>query len=220
MKGRVCCTGMAVKSPIRSRITASRAHGTVNGGSDVESWAAQPGEEDAEEPCEEDAGFAPAPFAPSAGFEPAPPAPEAGALSPELRGRDGPLYDGDMAPSTVLVVDDDPVIVKLLQLNFEMEGYDVITAGDGQEGLDRARADRPDAIILDVMMPKLNGLQVAEALKADDLTRAIPIVLLSAKAQSTDIATGKEIADEYLTKPFDPLELLELVAELLKRRSG
>jgi DNA-binding response OmpR family regulator len=133
-------------------------------------------------------------------------------------GGTGPLYDGDMAPSTVLVVDDDPVIVKLLQVNFEMEGYDVITAGDGQEGLDRARADRPDAIVLDVMMPKLNGLQVAEMLKADEATRSIPIILLSAKAQSTDIAAGKEIADEYMTKPFDPLELLDRVADLLKRR--
>lgn len=133
-------------------------------------------------------------------------------------GGTGPLYDGDMPPSTVLVVDDDPVIVKLLQVNFEMEGYDVITAGDGQEGLDRARAEHPDAIVLDVMMPKLNGLQVAQMLKEDEATRSIPIILLSAKAQSTDIAAGKEIADEYMTKPFDPLELLDRVAELLNRR--
>jgi DNA-binding response OmpR family regulator len=68
------------------------------------------------------------------------------------------------------------------------------------------------------MMPKLNGLQVAEMLKADEATRSIPIILLSAKAQSTDIAAGKEIADEYMTKPFDPLELLDRVADLLKRR--
>jgi adenylate cyclase len=122
-----------------------------------------------------------------------------------------------MPPPTVLVVDDDPVIVKLLQVNFEMEGYDVITAADGEEGLERARSSRPDAIVLDVMMPKMNGLQVAERLKADEQTRSIPIILLSAKAQGTDIAAGKELAEDYLTKPFDPLELLDRVAELLGR---
>jgi DNA-binding response OmpR family regulator len=122
-----------------------------------------------------------------------------------------------MPPSTVLVVDDDPVIVKLLQVNFEMEGYDVITASNGEEGLERARHDHPDAIVLDVMMPKMNGLQVAQALKDDERTRRIPIVLLSAKAQGTDIAAGKLIADDYMTKPFDPLELLDRVASLLGR---
>jgi DNA-binding response OmpR family regulator len=122
-----------------------------------------------------------------------------------------------MPASTVLVVDDDPVIVKLLQLNFEMEGYEVITAADGEEGLRRARDDHPDAIVLDVMMPKMTGLQVAEALKADEATRAIPVVLLSAKAQGTDVAVGRRVAEEYMTKPFDPLELLDRVAALLGR---
>src|SRR5436305_3729900 len=92
-----------------------------------------------------------------------------------------------MAGSTVLVVDDDPVIVKLLQVNFEMEGYHVITAGDGEEGLARARADHPDIVLLDVMMPKMDGLQVATALKGDEATSAIPILLLSAKAQAADV---------------------------------
>src|SRR3982751_1591760 len=92
-----------------------------------------------------------------------------------------------MSGPTVLVVDDDPVIVKLLQVNFEMEGYHVITAGDGEEGLRRAREDRPDVMLLDVMMPKMNGLQVAELLKADATTRPIPIILLSAKAQAADV---------------------------------
>src|SRR5690348_3190792 len=120
-----------------------------------------------------------------------------------------------MERRTVLVVDDDPVIVKLLQVNFEMEGYEVLTAGDGEEGLDRAQRERPDVIILDVMMPKLDGLEVARALKAEDGTRDIPVILLSAKAQVTDIQAGQSLADDYITKPFDPLELLDRVAALV-----
>ena len=120
-----------------------------------------------------------------------------------------------MAASTVLVVDDDPVIVKLLQVNFEMEGYQVLTAGDGEEGLARARTEHPDIVLLDVMMPKMDGLQVASALRDDPTTRAIPILLLSAKAQATDVQAGKDVADDYITKPFDPLELLDRVSRLL-----
>src|SRR5260221_3493949 len=78
-----------------------------------------------------------------------------------------------MPEATVLVVDDDPVIQKLLQVNFEMEGYTVLTAGDGEEGLERARAELPDVIVLDVMMPKMNGLDVAHALKGDNSTSGI-----------------------------------------------
>jgi DNA-binding response OmpR family regulator len=122
-----------------------------------------------------------------------------------------------MPGGTVLVVDDDPVIQKLLQVNFELEGYKVLTASDGVEGLERARAELPDAIILDIMMPRMNGLEVARALKASDDTRDIPVLLLSAKAQASDVAQGMEIgADDYVTKPFDPAELLERVGDLLK----
>src|SRR3954451_11383235 len=120
-----------------------------------------------------------------------------------------------MAVQTVLVVDDDPVIVKLLQVNFEMEGYHVITAGDGEEGLARARTEQPDIVLLDVMMPKMDGLQVATALKGDPATNAIPILLLSAKAQAADVQAGKDVADDYITKPFDPLELLDRVSRIL-----
>lgn len=118
----------------------------------------------------------------------------------------------------MLVVDDDPVIQKLLQVNFEMEGYSVVTAADGEEGLARARADHPDVIVLDVMMPKMNGLEVAQALKADESTAGIPIILLSAKAQEADVQAGRETgANDYVTKPFDPLDLLERVAGLVHR---
>jgi DNA-binding response OmpR family regulator len=121
-----------------------------------------------------------------------------------------------MPDAKVLLVDDDPVILKLLQVNFEMEGYTVLTANDGVEGLEKARAERPDIVLLDIMMPRMDGLQVTEALKADDETKGIPIILLSAKAQASDIQAGKDMgADDYLTKPFDPLELLERVGDLL-----
>ena len=118
--------------------------------------------------------------------------------------------------ATVLVVDDDPVIQRLLRVNFEMEGYDVIIAGDGVEGLERARADHPDIIVLDIMMPRMSGLDVTRALKADPDTAGIPVMLLSAKAQETDLRAGDESgADGYLTKPFDPLLLLQRVEELI-----
>jgi CheY-like chemotaxis protein len=118
----------------------------------------------------------------------------------------------------VLVVDDDPVIVNLLQVNFEIEGYDVLTATAGEAGLAQARHGQPDAIVLDVMMPGIDGLEVARRLRAAPETCGIPIVLLSAKAQSADIQAGLSVADEYITKPFEPLELLERVAAVIARR--
>jgi CheY-like chemotaxis protein len=124
-----------------------------------------------------------------------------------------------MAETTVLVVDDDPVIQTLLHVNFEMEGYKVVEAVDGVEGLERARAEQPDVVVLDIMMPKMNGLEVAAALKADPATAGIPLVLLSAKAQESDIRAGQSTgAEDYITKPFDPLDLLDRVAVLLSRQ--
>jgi len=118
----------------------------------------------------------------------------------------------------VLVVDDDPVILKLLQVNFEMEGYLVTTAADGVKGLQAAREERPDVIISDVMMPHMNGLELVAALGADAMTGAIPIILLSARAQETDVDDGLHAgADDYVTKPFDPLELIDRVQQLLAR---
>lgn len=118
------------------------------------------------------------------------------------------------------MIDDDPVIIKLLQVNFEIEGYWVIAAENGPNGLLRARSDQPDLIILDVMMPGMNGLDVARELKGSPDTEAIPIILLSAKAQANDVTRGREIADDYITKPFDPLELLDRVAGLLEQRQA
>jgi DNA-binding response OmpR family regulator len=116
----------------------------------------------------------------------------------------------------VLVVDDDPVIIRLLEVNFEMEGFEVITAVDGMDGVEKCRATLPDIVVSDVMMPKLNGLELCVAIKADPTTDGIPVVLLSAKAQVADIRAGLDAgADDYVTKPFEPLDLIDRVNKLL-----
>ncbi|HVL92873.1 MAG TPA: response regulator [Acidimicrobiales bacterium] len=123
-----------------------------------------------------------------------------------------------MPGATILVVDDDPVIQQLLRVSFEMEGYEVITASDGVAGLERARAERPDLLILDVMMPRMNGIEVARALKSDPGTASIPILMLSAKAQAADVsAGGASGVDDYVTKPFDPEVLLGRAEGLIER---
>ena len=122
-----------------------------------------------------------------------------------------------VAGKRVLVVDDDRVIQQLLEVNLELEGYQVAgTASDGQEAIAMAAELKPDLILLDIMMPKMDGLEVCRHLKADPKLSKIPIVLLSARAQDMDIREGLEIgADAYLTKPFDPVELLDVVGRLL-----
>ena len=125
-----------------------------------------------------------------------------------------------MAPATVLVVDDDPVILKLLEVNFEMEGFSVVRAADGAEGLERARELLPDIVILDVMMPRMTGYEVAKALREDEGTAHIPIIFVTARAQSSDVERGMELGvDDYVTKPFDPLDLIARVNVLLARRA-
>lgn len=104
-------------------------------------------------------------------------------------------------------------------MNLELEGYDVITASDGEEALDKVLSEGPDLVILDVMMPKLNGKDVCRRLKGDPATAKTPIIFLSAKAQELDVEAGLELgADAYVTKPFDPSDLLETVASLLRAR--
>ena len=127
-------------------------------------------------------------------------------------------YCAAMPSATVLLVEDDPVILKLLEVNFDLEGYSVLLAHDGAEGIDLARSERPDLIISDIMMPNVSGIELVEALKGDGDTSGIPIILLSAKAQTADIRAGMEAgADDYVTKPFEPLELVEHVQALLAR---
>jgi DNA-binding response OmpR family regulator len=124
-----------------------------------------------------------------------------------------------MADSTVLVVDDDPVILKLLEVNFEMEGFVVLVAHDGEEGIEVARNERPDVIVSDIMMPRVSGLELVTALKSDPGTSDIPIILLSAKAQNADVRSGLDAgADDYVTKPFEPLDLVDRVNRLLDTR--
>ncbi|HMC39599.1 MAG TPA: response regulator [Acidimicrobiales bacterium] len=95
-----------------------------------------------------------------------------------------------------------------------------MAATGGEAGLAQARLGHPDVIVLDVMMPGIDGLEVARRLRDDADTRSIPIILLSAKAQSSDIQAGLAVADEYITKPFEPLELLERVATVIARNSS
>ncbi|MEX1162190.1 MAG: response regulator [Nitriliruptor sp.] len=117
----------------------------------------------------------------------------------------------------VLAVDDDPIILRLLQLNLELEGHEVITAADGEAGLAAVRDERPQVVLLDVMMPRMDGFEVCAAVRADDDpdVAATPIVILSAKAQEADVNAGLGAgADAYVTKPFDPLELIDLVVRL------
>ena len=123
-----------------------------------------------------------------------------------------------MATPTVLVVEDDPTILQLLEVNFEMEGFTVVTATDGAEGVKMAREASPDIVVSDVMMPNMSGIEMVVALKEDPSTAAIPIILLSAKAQGTDLRQGIEAgADDYVTKPFEPLDLIDRVNALLSR---
>ncbi|HEY2814938.1 MAG TPA: response regulator [Acidimicrobiales bacterium] len=126
-----------------------------------------------------------------------------------------------MPDSRVLVVDDDPVILKLLEVNFEMEGFTVILAHDGDEGIEVARSEQPDIIVSDIMMPKKSGLELVTEIKGDPATRDIPIILLSAKAQNADVRSGMEAgADDYITKPFEPLDLVDRVNRLLSARAS
>lgn len=115
----------------------------------------------------------------------------------------------------ILICDDDPVILRLVQVNLELEGYDVLLAHHGEEAYEVATAELPDLIILDIMMPRWDGYRTCQELKANEKTHSIPVVFLSAKAQASDIQKGKDIGvDEYLTKPFDPSDLVDVVERL------
>lgn len=116
----------------------------------------------------------------------------------------------------MLVVDDDRVIQQLLEVNLELEGYEVAKASDGEEALRMARQFQPDIMLLDVMMPKFDGREVCRRIKADPFTSHIPVIFLSARAQDMDVSSGLELgASAYLTKPFDPVDLLEMVEKVL-----
>ncbi|HDL18146.1 MAG TPA: response regulator [Bacteroidetes bacterium] len=117
-----------------------------------------------------------------------------------------------MKKKRILVVDDHPPVVDMIKIRLEYEGYEVLEAYDGQEGLTKARENNPDLIILDVMLPKMNGYKVSRFLKFDRKYRHIPIIMLTSRAKRSDAEKGKITgADAYLFKPYDPKRLLGLI---------
>ena len=121
--------------------------------------------------------------------------------------------------SKILIVEDEPDMVLGLKDNFEFEGYEVVTEADGQAGLERARALKPDLIVLDVMLPKLSGLEVCKTLRGEGYEG--PILMLTARGQEIDKVVGLELgADDYVTKPFSIRELLARVRAVLRRTEG
>ncbi len=121
-----------------------------------------------------------------------------------------------MAKGKILVVDDEVYIVHILDFSLGMEGYEVVTALDGEQAIEKANSEHPDLIVLDIMMPKLDGYETCKRLKADEATRAIPVILLSAKGRNIDQKIGFEVgADDYITKPFSPRKLVERINAIL-----
>src|ERR671916_352542 len=117
-----------------------------------------------------------------------------------------------------LVVDDEAPIRLLCRVNLEAEGMEVVEAADGIAGVEAAQAERPDVILLDVMMPGMDGWQVAERLVEDQATSEIPLIFLTARAELRDRARGLELGGvDYITKPFNPVELASVVESLLER---
>jgi diguanylate cyclase (GGDEF)-like protein len=121
-------------------------------------------------------------------------------------------------PETILVVDDDPDIARFVEVNLRSVGYDVLVASDGEEALNRAEELRPDLVLLDVMMPRVDGFEVAQRLRRNPRTANTSIIMLTAKALSSDKVLGLTSgADDYIIKPFDPIELLARVKTTLRR---
>jgi len=116
----------------------------------------------------------------------------------------------------ILIVDDEPDLVEMVKTRLEANGYRISAAYDGQEALNKVKMEKPDLIILDIMLPKLDGYKVCGLLKADMKYNAIPIIMFTARAQESDLAMGKEAgADAYVTKPFDPVVLMDKIKGLL-----
>jgi DNA-binding response OmpR family regulator len=133
----------------------------------------------------------------------------------EAMNGNGNGHDG----KAILVADDDQDILELVAFRLERAGYEVLTAGDGEQALATAREHRPDLAVLDVMMPKLTGYEVVKAMRAEEGTSRIPVILLTARVQEADVSRGFEAgADDYIRKPFSPQELRARVEAILGRR--
>jgi CheY-like chemotaxis protein len=120
-----------------------------------------------------------------------------------------------MRQRRVLVVDDDPLILEVLKTVLDLEEFDVVTAADGEAGLERLREQRPDVVVCDVMMPGIDGLEVCRRIKAERETADLPVVLLTARDRAEDRAAGEAAGcDAYLTKPFSPLHLIDVIGDV------
>ena len=123
-----------------------------------------------------------------------------------------------MAKEKILIVEDEKDIVKMLDYNLKKEGFKTLSAHNGEDGLDMARKENPDLILLDLMLPEMDGMDVCKAIKNEAKTSHIPIIILTAKAQETDKIVGLELgADDYMTKPFSPRELIARIKAVLRR---
>lgn len=119
------------------------------------------------------------------------------------------------SPLKVLVCDDERHIVRLIQVNLERQGYQVITAFDGKEGLEKIKSEKPNLVVLDVMMPYMDGFEVLKSIRREPETESLPVIMLTAKAQDKDVFEGFHYgADMYLTKPFNPMELVAFVKRI------
>lgn len=120
----------------------------------------------------------------------------------------------------ILAVDDERHIVRLVEVNLQRAGYEVVTAFDGKEALEKVKSENPDLVVLDVMMPFMDGFEVLRNLKANPETAEIPVIMLTAKAQDADVFRGWQSGvDCYLTKPFNPMELLTFVKRIFDSQS-
>jgi two-component system phosphate regulon response regulator PhoB len=123
-----------------------------------------------------------------------------------------------MGKRKILIVEDDRDIVEMITYNLKMDGYEVLSAFAGKDGIALARRERPDLIILDIMLPVMDGFEVCRVLKSTEATACVPIIILSAKSQETDKIVGLELgADDYVTKPFSPRELVARIKAVLRR---
>lgn len=123
-----------------------------------------------------------------------------------------------MTKEKILIVEDEKDIVKMLEYNLKKEGFRVITAYDGEDAIDLATREHPDIVLLDLMLPGMDGLEVCKSLKAQNKSKDIPIIMLTAKSQEADKVLGLELgADDYVTKPFSPRELLARIKAVLRR---
>lgn len=124
-------------------------------------------------------------------------------------------------PRKILAVDDEKHIVKLVQVNLERHGFQVVTAYDGKEALEKIVQEQPDLVILDVMMPYMDGFEVLQTMRRNPATREIPVIMLTAKSQDADVFRGWQSGvDLYLTKPFNPVELVSFVKRIFKPEGG